>query len=138
MTKETAANNGLKVKPYPGLGLKASRKTKWLVSNSAPKSVDELNFTARDAQGHIIWWNVTPPKTEYWHVHHELGRAYAFEVLDLLNNPNAERDHERVLGFIMAEIARWLPSVSGSAATGIADGFFGVVSEYVATGTASR
>jgi hypothetical protein len=67
-----------------------------------------------------------------------LGRAYAFEVLDLLNNPSAEGENGGTLGYIMAAIARWLPTVSNSAASGIADGFFGVVSEYVATGSASR
>lgn len=140
MTAKNAASmrRGLKAKPYPGVGYSTSRKTAWLVSASAPKCADELTFTARDAGGLMIWWDVTPPLTNYWHVHEMLGRAYAFEVLDLLNNPNAEKDNDWILGFILGAIARWLPSVSGSAASGIADGFFKVVSEYVATGTTSR
>lgn len=132
------SKTGLKAKPHEGLGFETSRKTHWLVTSSAPKSVDELTFTSRDSLGRINWWDVAPPKTSYWHVHEMLGRAYAFEVLDLLNNPSAEAANEGTLGYIMGAIARWLPSVSGSAASGIAHGFFSVVSEYVATGSASR
>ncbi|WP_326536856.1 hypothetical protein [Pseudorhodoferax sp.] len=129
---------GLKAKPFPGVGFETSRKTAWIVSTNAPKTADELTFTARDAEGRMIWWDVTPPRTNYWHVHEMLGRAYAFEVLDLLNNPSAEKDNEWTVGFTLGAIARWLPDVSGSAASGIADGFFKVIGEYAATGTASR
>ena len=81
------SGRGLKAKAYPGLGFETSRKTQWLVSSSAPKSVDDLSYTSRDAIGRINWWDVSPPKTNYWGVHQMLGRAYAFEILDLLNNP---------------------------------------------------
>jgi len=132
------SRNGLNAKPYPGVGFETSRKTRWLVTESAPQSVDGLTFTSRNAEGRINWWDVQPPKTNYWHVHEMLGRAYAFEVLDLLNNPNAEGENDGTLGYIMGAIARWLPTVSGTAASGMADGFFRVISEYVATGSASR
>ena len=115
------------------------RKIRWMVPSSSPKAVDELSFTARDSEGRIDWWSVQPPKTDYWHVHEYLGRAYAFEVLDLLNHPQADRDNGAVvLKCILGAIARWLPTVSGTAATGMADGFYGVIGEYVATGTADR
>ena len=130
---------GLRAKAWDGLDiLETSRKTRWLVTPNAAKSVDELTFTSRDSEGRINWWDVMPPKTDYWHVHEMLGRAYAFEVLDLLNNPKAEHGNEASLGFIIGAIARWLPTVSGTASSGMADGFFRVVSEYVATGSASR
>lgn len=138
-SRDVRPKNGLRVKPDAGTGsAETSRKTHWRVTCNAPKTVDELTFTSRDAQGRINWWDVTPPKTDYWHVHEMLGRAYAFEVLDLLNNPSAEGDNVADLGFIMGAIARWLPTTAGSAASGMADGFFRVISEYVATGTASR
>ena len=129
--------DGLTSKPYAESLIQASRKTHWLVSQDSAKTVDDLTFTSRDAQGCINWWDVSPPKTDYWHAHEMLGRAYAFEVLDLLNNPAAEKDNESSLGFILGAIARWQSTVAG-AATGMADGFFQVVSEYVSTGTASR
>lgn len=122
---------------FPGM-VEASRKTRWLVSSTAPKSVDDLTFTSRDELGRINWWSVTVPKTDYWHVHHTLGRAYAFELLDLLHNPEATDDDPHALGCISTSIAHWMQTVAGSAATGMADGFFSVISEFVSTGTADR
>lgn len=86
------SSRNLKTKEYfPGM-VKASRKTRWLVSSTSPKSVDELTFTSRDELGPINWWDVAIPKTNYWDVHHTLGRAYAFELFDLLHNPEATDD----------------------------------------------
>jgi hypothetical protein len=129
---------GLKAKPFPGLGFQTTRKTAWLVAAHSPRTADDLTFTSRDSEGRMVWWAVTAPKTNYWPAHEMLGRAYAFEVLDLLNNPDAEQDNKHTLAFILGAIARWLPSVSNSAGSGMADGFFNVVGEYAATGTASR
>lgn len=140
MAEETVTHRkkGLKVRTYgPGL-VEASRKTKWLLSHKDKESVDDLSFTSRDKVGRLNWWDVQAPKTTYWPVHHMLGRAYAFEVLSLLNNPDANCDNKCAIGFISTAIAKWLPSVAGTAATGIADGFFGAIGEYVATGTANR
>ena len=140
MATETVnqTDKNLKTKPYlPGM-VKASRKTRWLVGPHAPKTVDDLTFTSRDEGGRINWWDVTIPKTNYWHVHQMLGRAYAFEVLDLLNNPEAAEDNTHVMGCISGAIARWMPHAMGAAASGMADGFFGVMSEYISTGTANR
>lgn len=132
------SKQNLTAKEYlPGM-VKASRKTRWLVHSTSPKSVDELTFTSRDEIGAINWWSVTVPKTEYWGVHYELGRAYAFELLDLLHNPKATDDDTHVLGYISTSIARWMQTVAGSAATGMADGFFAVISEFVSTGTVNR
>ena len=129
---------GLRVKAYAGTMKKTSRRTRWIISACAKKSVDELNFTERVEDGSIRWWQVNPPKTNYWHVHQMLGRAYAFEVLDLVNNPAAQEESRHCLRFILGAIADWLPSVRGTAATGMADGFFEVIDEYVSTGTADR
>ena len=140
MSNETVScsRKNLKVSEcLPGM-VTASRKTKWHVSACAPKSADDLTFTSRDQSGCIKWWDVTVPKTNYWHVHHTLGRAYAFEVLDFLNNPESQDVNGHELGFICVAIARWLPTVAGSAATGMADGFFSAISEFVSTGTADR
>lgn len=135
------SRKNLKVREYapgvPGMVI-ASRKTRWCVTENSPKSVDELKFTSRDHNGCIRWWDVVVPKTEYWGVHHALGKAYAFEVLDYIHNPEAQDVNGSELGNICGAIARWLPTVAGSAASGMADGFFGVVSEFVSTGTAAR
>jgi hypothetical protein len=132
------ARKGMKFREYaPGM-VNASQKTKWIVSSRSAKSVDELSFTSRSQAGNFCWWDVTVPKTDYWHVHQMLGRAYAFEVLDFLNNPESQDVNGHELGFISVAIARWLPTVAGTAGTGIADGFFEVISEFVSTGTANR
>lgn len=129
---------GLKAKPFANVGFDTSRQTRWHVPLTAPKTVDDLTFTSRDADGRIVWWDVTPPKTNYGHVHEMLGRAYAFEVLDLLNNPQAEADNAGALGYIMDAISRSRGTSSGGAGEGMASGFFSVISEYVATGSADR
>ncbi len=143
-TKNVKRNpNELESTPHIGGLVRTGRKTQWIVGGDSPKTVDDLSFTARDAGGRFHWWSVEPPKTNYWHVHQMLGRAYAFEVLDLLNNPEAKDDvgdgqHQHVLGCILGAICRWQPTVNDTAASGIADGFFHVIGEYVATGTANR
>ena len=140
MSNETVnrSRKSLKVSEYvPGI-VKASRKTRWLVRTKSAKSADDLTFTSRDQKGCINWWDVVAPKTDYWGVHHSLGRAYAFEVLDFLNNPESEDVNGSELGFICGAIARWLPTVAGTAATGMADGFYGAISEFVSTGTVDR
>ena len=99
---------------------------------SAHRTVDELSFTARDARGLMVWWNFTPPSTQYWPAHFDLGRAYAYEALELMRDPNLQPEQDRALGFILAAVARWLPSVAGTAAAGIADGFFATIGEAAA------
>jgi hypothetical protein len=93
------------------------------------KSVDDLPFISRDGGGQINWWDVTRPKTEYWNVHAALGRAYAYDLLDLLQNPIANlKGHEA--GHILRAAAMGDPS--------IADGFFEVVGQHLTTGDVSR
>jgi hypothetical protein len=115
-----------------------SRKTSWVVPPDAPRTADDLPFTSRDEKGFIRWWDVTPPNTEYCHPHDALGRAYAFELLDLLNNPKADDDKAHYLRFISGAITRWRSTVSGGAAESMADGFFDVIGEFLTTGTARR
>lgn len=130
--------NGLIVKPIIDSIVRTSRKTNWIVTDRAAQTVDQLSFTSRDSVGRINWWDVKPPKTDYWHAHVILGRAYAFEVLDLLNNPNAKGDNEHTLGYIMDAISRWVATPGIPGASGMAHGFFSAISEYVARGTADR
>lgn len=136
--KTSVRARGLRVKDYGPTMHETSRRTRWIVSSSSPKSAEELTFTTRLENGNFCWWHVTPPKTTYWHVHQMLGRAYAFEVLDLINNPATPDESRNCLRFILQAIATWLPTVQNSAASGMADGFFEVVDEYVSTGTANR
>lgn len=100
-------------------------------------NVDKLSFTSRDAEGRICWWDVTPPKTDYWHVHELLGRAYAFEVLDLIKAPDAEYP-EHMLAYIAEAMARWSPSSLPWAPEPMRHGFFGAISEYLTKGTVDR
>lgn len=121
-----------------GHGIKeVHRKSAWVLTEGSPRCVDDLSFTSRGADGLICWWDVTPPKTEYWHVHELLGRAYACEMLDLMNAPGAEYP-ERMLAHIAEAMARWAPSSVPWAAEPMRAGFFGAISEYVAKGTVDR
>jgi hypothetical protein len=135
--KNKRGSNRLNVKPPVEDLLTVFRKTKWIISPRSPKTADDLTFTSRDDLGRIRWWDVTPPKTDYWRVHVVLGRAYAFELLDLLNNPESG-DEKNTMSYISQAVCRWGPTVAGTAATGMADGFFAVLSEFLATGTADR
>ncbi|MGL6160449.1 hypothetical protein [Microbulbifer sp.] len=112
---------------------KVNRKAKWRVPDDAPRTVDELNFTSRDPEGRIRWWDITRPKTDYWHALEYLGRGYAFELLDLINNPNKKGEVDHVFRCVAQEIVR-----ERSSDDGVASGFFAVFSEYMVTGTASR
>lgn len=104
-------------------------KRKWRVSPTAAKTVDDLNFTARDAAGRILWWDVTPPKTDYYHVHEMLGRAYAVELLDLIHSQEISK---HTLCFIVSDMVR--KQTHG----GLRDGFIGAISEFLITGNVDR
>lgn len=131
-------SKNLSVKDIGSGMLATSRKTQWGISSMSPKCVEDLSFVARDSENRMIWWSVVPPKTDYWHVHEVLGKAYAFELLDLMNNPDAEKCPPHILAYIAGAIHRWSTSVSPGAADGMTHGFFGVLSEYMSTGTANR
>lgn len=131
-----AANNSISIKDH-GHGIKtAKRKTEWILTSGIPKSVDDLPFVGRDGD-RFIWWNVTPPKTDYWHAHHILGRAYAFKLLDLFNNPEAKYP-KHILAHITNSMMGWAKTVEPGAAEGMQHGFFEVLSEYLGTGSVSR
>lgn len=110
-------------------------KTRWYVPSDAAKTADDLTFTSRDADGRICWWDVTLPKTRYWSAHQILGRAYAFELLDLINNPES-KESEHMLTFIVQAQMRWRGQDPCGGA--VVYGFHEVLGEYLATGTASR
>lgn len=107
----------------------------WNASPGAARTVDELSFTSRDELGRFNWWDVTPPKTNYWHVHEMLGRAYAFELLDLIHNPNrVDEVPTNAFGAVAAEIVRQGHKMND----GLYIGFFAVFSEYLIEGRAAR
>lgn len=110
------------------------KSRRWHVPGGSPCSVDDLNFTSRDPEGRICWWDVTPPKNDYWHVHQMLGRAYAFELLDLIHNKQAGTITPHAFGFIACDITR-----RGFAMPdGLYSGFFDAISEYLVTGEVDR
>jgi hypothetical protein len=131
-----AKTNVVQLRRVDGLsGGYRKRKAEWYVPGNAPKTADDLTFTSRDSNGCICWWDVTLPKTDYWHAHVVLGRAYAFEFLDLINNPEAE-EFEHILSYIVSAQMRWRGHDPCGGA--IVEGFHQVISEYVVTGSASR
>lgn len=130
-------SQNLRVKDSGGGFLVTSRKTRWGIPANAPKCPEELPFVGRDDNGRIVWWNVTAPNTDYWHVHEILGRAYAFDLLDMINNPEAEYP-PHVLAYVTDAMRRWGAMQPLGVAEGVTHGFFGVLSEYISTGTADR
>ncbi|WP_124523695.1 MULTISPECIES: hypothetical protein [unclassified Burkholderia] len=127
----------VKFKDYGGGIREATKRIKWSVSSSAPCTPEDLPFTARDENGHMVWWSVVPPNTDYYAVHHTLGRAYAFELLDLLNNPEGEFN-EHILSFITGNMLRSVQRSGDWREATMVEGFFAVVSEYISTGQVSR
>lgn len=120
------------------LGLKeVKRQHHWLLCGNIPKKVEDLPFVCTDSEGRFNWWTVTPPKTDYWHAHKMLGRAYAFDLLDLVHNPEAEKP-EHIVGCIADAMMRWRTTVEPCAGEGIPRGFFEVLSEYLVTGRVNR
>ena len=130
------ANRNIKLKDI-GFGKEAKRRFVWVLGDDAPKSVDDLAFVGRDTEGRMNWWSVTPPKTNYWHAHQVLGRAYAFQLLDLMNNPEAECP-EHIVSYIVDSMAHWKRSVPGCVGEAMPHGFFEVLSEYLTTGNVNR
>ena len=112
-----------------------TKQRKWLVPSNTPQTVDDLTFTSRDSEGRICWWDVTPPKTDYFPVFEKLGRAYAFELLDLIHNPEKkEQIALETFGFISAEITRQGVTMND----GLYFGFFGAISEFLIAGECNR
>ena len=108
------------------------KRGKWITSSSSPKTVDDLEFTSRDESGAINWWDVQEPRTQYWEVHRQLGRAYAIDLLDLIHNANAEID-PKTFGYIASAIVRQRPQMDG-----LHIGFFERISEYLIAGDVNR
>ena len=109
--------------------------SKWITPSSSPKSIDDLNFTGRDSEGRMNWWTVQLPKTDYWHAHEALGRAYAFELLDLIHNRESEDLPHHMLTYVTKGIAsQWAQGGKG----GLMEGFLDVISEFVVTGEVNR
>jgi hypothetical protein len=120
-----------------GSGIKeVKRTTKWLVCGSSPKKVEDLPFVGSVGSS-SYWWTVTPPKTDYEGVHRKLGRAYAFDLLDLVHSPDAEIP-EHIIGCIAEAMMRWSRTVEPCAGEAIPHGFFEVLSEYLVTGRVNR
>ncbi|MET0063204.1 MAG: hypothetical protein ABW176_13010 [Candidatus Thiodiazotropha endolucinida] len=99
--------------------------------------VDSLNFTSRDSKGLICWWDVTAPKTNYWHTHYSLGRAYALELIDMIQLANEKVREERksTFGAIASTIVRKADEIPND---GLYMGFFDTISEFLITGDVAR
>ena len=117
------------------------RELHWLLSPDAPKCADDLSFVSRD--GRINWWDVTPTNTDYWEVHRQHGRAMAFELLDLIHNPEREQDEDGMafnwFGQIASTIARTEAEYRLKYNTdGLAIGFFEAIGEHLINGIYNR
>lgn len=109
--------------------MKTIRKEKhvqWLVPSSAAKSPEELSFTEAGAAG-FKWWDVTPPKTPYTQAHDMLGRALAFELLDYLRNPAADKTPEALGHIALGIMGERVDTCRGQ----MLMGFFGTISTFV-------
>ena len=117
--------------------VEVKNKTKWIVSSLAATKPSELNFVDHNDSVRFSWWNVAPPNTDYGHAHEMLGKAYAYEFLDMINNPIKDEDHSQdgILAFIARDMAAQRSDYRMEA---IADGFWRVINEYLLHGTAVR
>lgn len=97
----------------------------------------------RPETGPIKWFDPTPANTDYWEVHRQQGRAMAFELLDLINNPDRERDENgdtpNWFGYIAGAIARTETLMRQKYNTdGLGIGFFEAIGEHLMTGGYNR
>ncbi len=121
----------------------STRELHWIVSSDAPKCADELSFTSRDEKGRITWRDPSPAKTDYWEVHRQYGRSLAFELLDLIHNPEREQDKDgnadNWFGYIAGEIARKESMMRLKFNTdGLGIGFFEAIGEHLIHGRYNR
>ncbi len=120
---------------------------KWYVHSRAARRAGDLPFTRMgpprpELNGTSImdcWWDVTPAKTDYCHVHWTHGRAHAFEVIDALRNPDGHVEPGQ-LGHILSSMLDWARTSGHSveAMKGIAYGFGSVLGEYIQWHRANR
>ncbi len=120
-----------------------TKELHWLLCPNMPKCADDLSFTSRHENGRINWWDVTPTKTDYWEVHRQHGRAMAFELLDLIYNPERELDEygdtPNWFKWIAGEIARTEVAYRQKYNTdGLYIGFFEAIGEHLITGHCNR
>ncbi len=111
------------------------KRTKWYVGPNAPATVDDLPFVSK-GEDRFSWWDFTPPKTDYWHVHEMLGRAHAFALLDLINNPAADFP-EKIVSYVARDMRQWAQRWPDQAC-GTTTGFFDVISQFLIHGRADR
>jgi hypothetical protein len=109
-------------------------KRRWYSASGSARTVDELNFTSREPAGRIRWWDVATPKTDYGHPKRALGRAYAFELLDLIHNAKRKGVSKYTFGFIACEIARNSHKIDPT----VYEGFFLAISEFLVDGKLTR
>lgn len=116
--------------------IRRKRRPDWILSNT-PRQVTDLPFVSKDGEGRIVWWDVEPPKTDYWIVHYMLGKAYAIDLLDHIHavRESGEEIDPKIFGYIACEIARKTRSMKND---GIYIGFFETISEYLVTDTVSK
>lgn len=120
----------------PGLDVRLVKR-KFSNIICSPRTLNDLSFRKVEDGICKSWWAVIPPKTDYWHAHQVLGRAYAFELLDAIHNPS-EEVFKHILSPTVDSMIRWAPTVSPAAASGIPHGFFEVISEYLVVGKVNR
>ncbi|MDH5612223.1 MAG: hypothetical protein OEY66_07185 [Gammaproteobacteria bacterium] len=122
----------IKLKEYsPGIQ-QATIKLEWQVSSDAPKTVDDLYFTKREPNGCINWWAVTKP-SNYYSANYMVGRAHAFDVIELMFNPKAKNLNDGLLSNIAINMAE-----NHKTDDGVMRGFFSAFSELLLNGKVVR
>ncbi len=131
--KAKGATQPLAVREFCSGFVETTRRLRWNKS-AADTSLDDLPFIGRNDRGHMVWWQVRPPATNYGAVHQLLGRSYAYEYLDFLNSPSGgcSKDH---LSFIATDMMRSSTSWQDQE---VVRGFFEALGEYLVTGRLYR
>lgn len=111
-------------------------KGPWALPSDAPKSGTDWPFVAPDDVG-LDWFAVSLPPTAYGHPSIELGRAYAFELIDGLRNPDGELGPVH-MGIVFAAIGRWSKNCTHPCMGSFLQGLGAVLGEYIQTHNANR
>ena len=111
-------------------------KGSWAVPGCSAKAGTDLSFVEHTENG-IDWFAVSLPKTEYGHPSHALGKAYAFELIDGLRNPEGDVGPIH-MGIVMSALGKWARQCHHVGMSGFLQGFGAVLGEYIQTHNAAR
>ena len=111
-------------------------KGPWAIPRCAAKAGTDMSFVERTESG-LDWFAVRLPKTAYCHPSEALGKAYAFELIDGLRNPDGDVGPIH-MGIVLSALGRWTKGCDHIGMSSFLHGFGHVLGEYIQTHNGSR